>query len=140
MSDVKPAMVVGLKWDEGLRFTATSKGLTWILDGRNEAAPGPVVVMASALAGCMSIDLVHILTKGRHKVASLEAEFTGQRADTDPKRFTRIELLFKLKTAAPIDAVERAIDLSREKYCSVWQSMRQDIEFVTSVELTALDA
>jgi putative redox protein len=140
MSDVKPAMVVGLKWDEGLRFTATSKGLTWTLDGRNEAAPGPVVVMASALAGCMSIDLVHILTKGRHKVASLEAEFTGQRADTDPKRFTRIELLFKLKTAAPIDAVERAIDLSREKYCSVWQSMRQDIEFVTSVELTALDA
>lgn len=140
MSDVKPAMVVGLKWDEGLRFTAASKGLTWTLDGRNEAAPGPVVVMASALAGCMSIDLVHILIKGRHRVASLEAEFTGQRADTDPKRFTRIELLFKLKTAAPIDAVERAIDLSREKYCSVWQSMRQDIEFVTSVELTAIDA
>lgn len=139
MSDVKAAMVVGLKWDEGLRFTATGKGQTWTLDGRNEVAPGPVVIMASALAGCMSIDLVHILTKGRHKVVSLEAEFTGQRADADPKRFTRIELLFKLKTAAPIDAVERAIDLSREKYCSVWQSMRQDIEFVTSVELSSLD-
>lgn len=136
MSDVKPTTEVGLKWEEGLRFTATSKTLAWTLDGRNEAGPGPVVVMASALAGCMAIDVVHILTRGRHKVVSLEAKLAGERADTDPKRFTRIDLLFKVTTSAPIDVVERAIDLSREKYCSVWQSMRQDIEFVTSVKLT----
>ena len=140
MTDVKTTTVVGLEWEEGLRFTARHKGNTWTLDGRNEAGPGPVVALASALAGCMAIDLVHILTKGRHKVAALQAEFTGQRADTDPKRLTRVDLVFKVKTAAPIEAVERAIDLSREKYCSVWQSMRQDIEFVTSVELTAVDA
>lgn len=135
MSDAKPATVIALKWEEGLRFTASSKTVTWTLDGRNEAGPGPVVVMASALAGCMGIDLVHILTRGRHKVAALEAEFTGQRAETDPKRFTRIDLRFKLTSSAPIDAVERAIDLSREKYCSVWHSLRQDIELNTSFEV-----
>ncbi|MEW5982676.1 MAG: OsmC family protein [Acidobacteriota bacterium] len=137
MTDATPATVVGLRWEEGLRFTATSKDHAWTLDGRNEAGPGPVIIMASALAGCMAIDVVHILTRGRHKVAALDAELVGQRADTDPKRFTRVELLFKVTTSAPIDAVERAIDLSRGKYCSVWQSMRQDIEFVTSAELTS---
>ena len=139
MSDVKPTAVVGLMWEDGLRFTASSRNITWTLDGHNEAGPGPVVVMASALAGCMAIDLVHILTRGRHRVASLEAELTGRRADTNPKRFTRIDLAFKLATSAPVEAVERAIDLSRETYCSVWQSMRQDIEFVTSIDLTAVE-
>jgi len=135
MSGTPPKTLVNLTWDEGLRFTASHRDHQWILDGRNEDGPSPVVALASALAGCMAIDIVHILTKGRHRVAALEAEFAGTRADTEPKRFTRIDLLFKVRTSAPQDAVERAVELSHEKYCSVWHSMRQDIEFHTGIEI-----
>lgn len=135
MPDTTPPTLVKLTWDEGLRFTASHRGHAWVLDGKNEAGPSPVIALASALAGCMAIDIVHILTKGRHRVSALEAEFSGTRAETDPKRFTRIDLLFRVRTSAPHDAVERAIELSHEKYCSVWHSMRQDIEFQTGVEI-----
>jgi putative redox protein len=60
------------------------------------------------------------------------------RADTDPKRFTRVDLLFTVTTSAPLDAAERAVELSHEKYCSVWHSMRQDIEFHTAIDLQPL--
>jgi putative redox protein len=140
MSETKPAVVVGLKWEEGLLFTATHKSHSWPLDGSSEDGPSPVVLLASALAGCMAIDIVHILRKGRHKVEALEAAFTGQRADVEPKRFTRVDLLFTVRTSAPVEAVERAVDMSHEKYCSVWHSMRQDIEFHTGVEIQGLEA
>jgi putative redox protein len=135
MTDKKPPTVVRLTWDEGLRFTATHGAHSWTLDGKNEAGPSPVLALASALAGCMGIDIVHILIKGRHKVHALDAEFSGQRADADPKRFTRVDLTFAVATGAPLEAVERAVELSHEKYCSVWHSMRQDIEFHTSVTI-----
>lgn len=140
MSETKPAIVVGLKWDGDLQFTAAYKGHSWTLDGRNEEGPSPVIQLASALAACMAIDVVHILTKGRHKIVALDTEFTGRRADEEPKRYTRIDLVFKIQTSAPLDAIERAVDLSHEKYCSVWHSMRQDIEFHTAVELQGLAA
>jgi putative redox protein len=135
MSETAPKTVVHLTWEEDLRFTATHKDQVWTLDGKTEAGPSPVIALAAALAGCMAVDVVHILKKGRHRVDALSAEFTGERAGTEPKRFTRIDLLFTVATGAPQDAVERAIELSHEKYCSVWHSMRQDIEFHTGVEI-----
>jgi putative redox protein len=138
MSDTRPKAAVRLTWVEGLQFTATHKEHAWTLDGHNEAGPSPVIALASALAGCMAIDIVHILLKGRHKVGALVADFSGERADSEPKRFTRIDLQFTVTTSAPLEAVERAVELSHEKYCSVWHSMRQDIEFHTAVEIRPL--
>lgn len=138
MAETASKTIVKLKWDEDLAFTASHRGQTWKLDGRNEVGPSPVIALAASLAGCMAIDIVHILTKGRHKVAALDAEFAGVRAETNPKRFTRIDLLFTVRTNAPQEAVERAVELSHETYCSVWHSMRQDIEFHTGVEIGPL--
>jgi putative redox protein len=138
MTETTPKAVVHLKWEEGLQFTATHKAHAWTLDGHNEAGPTPVIALASALAGCMAVDIVHILKKGRHKVGALVTEFTGERAETEPRRFTRIDLQFTVTTSASQDAVERAVELSHEKYCSVWHSLRQDIELHTGVEIRAL--
>jgi putative redox protein len=135
MSDRKPPLVLTLTLEAGQQFTAVQGEHTWLLDGDNEAAPTPVALLASALAGCMAIDVAHILRKGRHKLGALTATFTGQRAETEPKRFTSIQMQFVVQTSAGIDVVERAVDLSHQKYCSVWHSMRQDIEFTTAVEL-----
>lgn len=93
--------------------------------------------LAFALAGCMSMDVVHVLTKGRHDLRGLRADLTGQRAPDEPRRFTAITLHFTITGDVPPDKVERAIDLSREKYCSVWHSMRQDIELTVTYKLSS---
>jgi len=128
-------MVVDLAWDTRLMFTARESGHEWLLDGRNEAGPTPMAALASSLAGCMAIDIVLILTKGRFEVRSFSARLTGRRADTEPRRFVSIDLSISIDTSAPAEQVDRAIALSREKYCSVWHSLRQDIELTTSVSL-----
>ena len=84
--------------------------------------------LAFALAGCMAMDVVHVLRKGRHELRGLRADLTGQRAPAEPKRFTHITLHYTITGSIPDEPVARAIQLSREKYCSVWHSMRQDIE------------
>ena len=89
------------------------------------------MALASALAGCLAIDIVHILTKGRFDMRSFSTQLTGRRADNEPRRFVSFDLRFTLDTSAPAEQVDRAIALSREKYCSVWHSLRQDIELTT---------
>lgn len=133
MADLKPPTTVHLKWKGGLAFAALDGRHEWVLDGRSEAGPTPVVSLAAALAGCMAIDVVHILTRGRFEVRALGVELEGHRAETEPRRFVRIELRYALDTNAPPHRIEQAIALSRQKYCSVWHSMRQDIELTTSV-------
>ena len=86
MPDQTPDISLTLDWTAGLAFTArdAKRGTEWIVDGKNEAGPGPVVLVGSSVAGCMGIDVVHILTRGRFEVRALKAEFKGFRAETDP--------------------------------------------------------
>jgi putative redox protein len=127
----KPPTIIELNWTSGLRFSASAAipASTITIDGDSQAGPSPVQTLAYALAACMSADVVYVLTKGRHPLQGLRAHLVGERAPDDPHRFVRIELHFTVDGAVPADAVGRAIALSREKYCSVWHSMRQDIDF-----------
>jgi putative redox protein len=80
----------------------------------------------------MAMDVVHVVKKGRHGLRGLRADLTGHRVPDAPRRFTRVELRFTVTGTVPADVVERAIKLSRDKYCSVWHSLRQDIQFDTT--------
>lgn len=131
MAEVRPVNA-RMEWDGEQQFTGFVGKHEVGLDGSAEAAPTPVQMLALSLMGCMSIDLVHILTRGRHKVTSLKTEFHGERSHDDPKRFVRIRLEFELTGEMKPEHVERAIDLSREKYCSVWTSFRPDTELIVS--------
>jgi putative redox protein len=97
--------------------------------------PTPVQTLAFALAGCMGMDVVHILNKARQPLKGLRAELTASRAETEPRRITEVTLRFVVSGAVPEAQVERAIQLSRDKYCSVWHSLRQDIPFRTEFEI-----
>jgi len=130
----KPPTVAELTWLGALKFSATVGTASLTLDSANVDGPSPVAALAAALAGCMSMDVVHILTRGRHQLRAVSARLVGDRAAEDPHRFTRIALHILVEGDAPPDAVVRAIELSREKYCSVWHSMRQDIEFIVTSE------
>src|SRR5947209_4820869 len=102
------------------------------LDSAGIAGPSPVDALAAALAGCMSTDVTHILTRGRHPLRTLRSHLVAERAEEDPHRFVRVTLRFTVEGNIPSDAVERAIALSRDTYCSVWHSMRQDIDFTVT--------
>lgn len=134
MAEGKPPVEVELSWDGDLRFRGHAGEAAVVLDSDGRAGPSPVQALAMALAGCMSVDVVHILERGRQPVRGLRAHLRAERADEDPHRLVRVDLRFQVTGDVPPDKVERAIALSREKYCSVWHSLRQDIEFTTSFE------
>lgn len=137
MADAKPPTTAELVWSEGLRFGATSGTTAVVVDGDGAAGPSPVQMAAIGLAGCMAADVVAVLEKGRQPLTAMRVSFTGERAATPPRRFTRIILHFHVTGVVAPEAVERAIALSRETYCSVWHSMRQDIDFVTTFDVRA---
>ena len=89
-----------------------------------------------ALAGCMAIDVADIVIKGRHTLQAMEAKIVGHRRDDPPRHFVSFTLHFALTGDVPRHAVARAINLSKDKYCSVWHSLRQDIDLLTSFEVT----
>ena len=128
----KPPTEVELIWEHDLVFSGKSGGAMMILDSASLAGPSPMQAVAFGLAGCMAMDLVHILKKGRHRLRGLRADLTGARAADEPRRFTAITLHYTVTGDIPPEPIQRAIDLSREKYCSVWHSLRQDIPFEIS--------
>jgi putative redox protein len=120
-----------LIWEHDLVFADRSGDTSLILDSAGQAGPSPVQALDSALAGCMGMDLVHILRKGRHDLRGLRVALVAERAQEDPHRITAVAIDFTVTGAVPKEQVQRAIDLSHDKYCSVWHSMRQDIRFET---------
>ena len=139
MNDAPPARIpahlaLDLEWQGDLRFRGTAGAVSLVLDSAGESGPTPVQALAFALAGCMAIDVVHILKKGRLEPRSVKAHLEAERSPEDPKRLVSVHLHFVVAGEAAADKIERAIALSREKYCSVWHSLRPDIAFRTSFE------
>ena len=115
-----------VKWIEGgMSFLAeTGSNHAVLMDGAPEAggrnlAPRPMELLLAGTGGCTAFDVVAILKKGRHTVTGCEVSLTAERADTDPKVFTHIHFHFRVtgKGLKP-EVVTRAINLSKEKYCS----------------------
>lgn len=115
-----------VKWiDGGMSFLAeTGSNHAVLMDGAPEAgssnmAPRPMELLLAGTGGCTAFDVVAILKKGRHAVTGCEVSLTAERADTDPKVFTHIHFHFRItgKGLKP-EVVTRAINLSKEKYCS----------------------
>lgn len=133
----KPPVALELIWEHDLVFGGKTGDLRLALDSDGAAGPSPMQALAFALAGCMAMDVVHILRKGRVPLQGLRTELTGRRSPTIPHRFTAMALHFTVTGDVPLDQVQRAIDLSREKYCSVWHSLRQDIELTATFKVTS---
>jgi putative redox protein len=133
----RPPITATLVWQGDLRFRASVGENDIILDSESEAGPSPPQAVAMALAGCMAIDVADIVIKGRYMLTAMDARIVGQRAPDPPRRFTRFTVHFSLRGNVPAHAVERAIQLSRDKYCSVWHSLRQDTPLETTFEVHA---
>lgn len=118
-------MKAKIKWLDGRAFMGESgSGHAVVMDGAPESGGRnigvrPMEMLLLGLGGCTAFDVVMILEKGREKITSCEVELEAGRADTEPKVFTHVKLIYKLKgkNLKPA-AVDRAIKLSEEKYCS----------------------
>ena len=120
-------MEVNIDWGgpDGMLFVAkTGTGHIAAMDGAPEGgghnlAPRPMELLLAGTGGCTAYDVVLILKRGRHAITGCSVTLQAERADTDPKVFTKIHFVFTV-TGANLSraAVERAIALSHEKYCS----------------------
>ena len=118
-------MKARIKWIENVSFLGeTGSGHAVLMDGAPEGGgrnlgPRPMEMLLVGTGGCTAYDVVHILKKGRQPISDCVVEIDAERAEEDPKVFTKIHLHFivKGKGLNPVQ-VERAISLSAEKYCS----------------------
>lgn len=125
----KAPITLEIVWTRDLIFEGHSGDASMVLDSAGQAGPSPVQALALSLAACMGMDVVYILKKGRYDLRGLKVALVAERAPHDPHRVTAVTVDVTVTGRVPKDQIQRAIDLSHEKYCSVWHSMRQDIPF-----------
>lgn len=118
-------MKARIKWVENAMFLGESgSGHSVVMDGPPEdggrnLGVRPMEMLLLGMGGCTAFDVVHILRKGRHLVTDCDVEISAQRAEVVPKVFTNIHIHFMVTGCGlKTEAVERAIRLSAEKYCS----------------------
>lgn len=124
-------MTVELVWSGDLRFTATAPENTVLFDSAGKAGVSPVQALVESLGACMGMDLAHFLVKARVPADKLKLTLVAHRAPEHPRRLVAVDMHADIHGAASDEVVERGIKLSREKYCSVWASLRTDITFTT---------
>jgi putative redox protein len=132
-----------VRWiDGGMSFLAeTGSNHAVLMDGAPEAggrnlAPRPMELLLAGTGGCTAFDVVMILKKGRHAVTGCEVSLKAERAETDPKVFTRIHFHYRVsgKGLNP-DIVARAINLSKDKYCSASIMLAEVAEITHDLEI-----
>jgi putative redox protein len=133
-----------VKWVDGMTFLAeTGTGHAVAMDGAVESgghnlAPRPMELLLAGAGGCTAFDVVLILKRGRAEISGCEVSMKADRADTDPKVFTRIHFHYKVKGRdLKPEAVERAIKLSAEKYCSASVMLGRTAEISHDWEIVA---
>jgi putative redox protein len=126
----------------GMAFVAeTGSGHLLTMDGSPDGggrnlAPRPMETVLAGTGACTAYDVVLILKRGRHDVRGCDVKLDAERATEDPKVFTRVHMHFKVSgRGVPEAAVERAIALSRDKYCSATGMLRKTAQVQTSFEL-----
>lgn len=129
-------------WVENVKFLGESgSGHTVLMDGPPDnggenLGVRPMEMLLLGMGGCTAVDVVHILKKGRHDVRGCELQLEAERAETDPKIFTRINVRYIVSGKGLSDAaVQRAIDLSAEKYCSASIMLGKSAEISHSYEI-----
>ena len=132
-------MELTINWKEKMAFAGiTPSGHEISMDaapevGGENTGARPTELLLSAVAGCTGIDIISILHKMRLEPSSFHMDVKGERVDEHPKRFTAIMIHYALEGDLPEDKVIRAIQLSKDKYCSVSHSLNADISVSYSI-------
>lgn len=126
-----------LEWDKDLIFRVrTQRGYEVEYDAHLQWGCSPTETLLMSAAGCLAIDVLFFLQKMRAEIKSFRIDFSSRRNPTPPQYYKSIEMVIHVsgKGLTP-KKLDRAISLSREKYCSVYHSLRRDIEFKVSYKI-----
>ncbi len=124
------------KWIEAERFlgTATS-GHSIVVDGESKSASGPMELVLIGLCSCTAVDIINILTKKREPFTSVEVHADTERAPEPPRVYTKIKLVYRVGGKVSRKAIDDAIRLSIEKYCSVEAMLKKTAEVTYEIEM-----
>lgn len=120
-----------VKWVGDQKFSATSPSghkVAFDSDRETNTAPGPMEMVLMALGACTGTDIVIILEKKRQKIESLEVICSGERAKEPPTVWVKLDVLFRVRGTVDEGALKHAIELTKEKYCSVAAMLKKTAE------------
>jgi putative redox protein len=140
-------MKARVKWIENVSFVGESgSGHSVVMDGAPDAGGRnlgfrPMEMLLLGLGGCSAFDVVMILKRGRERVVDCVVEIEAERAETEPKVFTKIAMRY-IVTGHELDPkkVERAVTLSADKYCSATAIMNKTAQITHTIEVIAATA
>lgn len=124
---------ISLEWVDGLRFEGKAGTSTVVIDGDGEQGTSPVELLLESVGSCTAADVVDILRKGRQELEGMTLEVSAERRDEHPRSVKRLMMKFRIRGPVEENKARRAVDLSLEKYCSVFHSLRFDIALDTEI-------
>ncbi len=128
--------VASAKWTDQMRFEGSgNSGLPLLMDGDSQAANSPTDLVLIALCGCTAYDVVSILKKKREPFTGVEVSAEAEKAEQPPRVYTEIKLLYRVRGQVSKKAVEDAVRLSEEKYCSVSVMLSKTAKISYRIEL-----
>jgi putative redox protein len=132
---------VKIDWKEGLAFETTLDGHKLIVDAKEEnggsgKGPRPKPLMMVALAGCTGMDVVSVLKKMRVELEGFSVQIEGEITDEHPKHFTAMHIIYEFQGHdLPMDKLQKAIELSQERYCGVSASYKKAMQITYEIKL-----
>jgi len=132
---------ISMNWLNNMAFETSVNGHKLIIDaseehGGNDLGPRPKAFMLVALGGCTGMDVVSILKKMRVEYDSLEISVEGDTAEEHPKKFLHMKIIYKFSGKdLPLDKIQKAVDMSKDKYCGVYASYKEAMDIEHKIEL-----
>jgi putative redox protein len=133
--------VISMNWLNNMAFETVVNGHKIIIDaaedhGGQNLGPRPKAFMLVALGGCTGMDVVSILKKMRVDYKSLEIVIEGDTAEEHPKKFLSMKVIYNFTGHdLPLDKIQKAVDMSRDKYCGVYASYKDSIKIEHIINL-----
>ena len=133
--------IVKVNWLQNMAFEAEVNGHKIVIDaaeavGGENLGPRPKPLMLVALAGCTGMDVVSILNKMRVEVEAFNVVVEGDLTEEHPKQFSQMRVIYEFKGKdLPMDKLEKAINLSEERYCGVSAMYKKAIGIITEIRI-----
>jgi putative redox protein len=128
---------LSLEWQGDLAFVNSPGSPAIHLESSRPGVTSPTQALAYAVMACMGMDVVHVIRKGRHELTAMTVRFEGKRAEEHPRRYLAMHVHFDITGQIEDHVVVRAIELSRTKYCSVWNTINPDVDLRTTFTIKA---
>jgi len=137
---MKNEIDISCKLISGMAFEVESDGHILTIDsasdtGGNDLGPRPKPLLLMSLAGCTAMDVIAILKKMRHEPRHLEVKAKGKISEEHPKKIISIQLIYEVSSDVPLENLQKAVNMSQEKYCGVYATLAPSVKISSVIKL-----